>query len=253
MSRIRVEQSGAVLSVTIDIPPVNALTLSAYAELATVFRETSLRNDVHCVLFTGAGKNFCAGLDLNEFLAAKAEDDAHRARIVRETFAAIRHCALPVIAAVNGPALGAGAVLAAVSDIRIASDRATFGMPEINVGRCGGGAHLGRLVTQGMLRLMAFTGEHISAADAYRAGLVEQVVPPRRLLPTARELAELIASKSPTGLRLMKESLNQIETLPVDAGYELEQSYSTRLMASEDAREAVRAVVEKRNPVFKRA
>jgi len=82
--------------------------------------------------------------------------------------------------------------------------------------------------------------------------LVEQVVPLRRLLSTARELAELISTKSPTGLRLMKESLNRIEMLPVDAGYELEQSYSTRLMATEDAREAVRGAVEKRNPVFQR-
>jgi len=158
---------------------------------------------------------------------------------------------VPVIAAVNGPALGAGSVLAAVSDIRIASEKATFGMPEINVGRCGGGAHMGRLIPQGMLRLMYFTGEPISAWDAHRVGLVEQVVPPRRLLPAAHELAEIIAKKSPIGLRMAKEALNRAEFMQVEEGYQLEQSYSTKLMHTEDAREATRAVVEKRAPVFK--
>jgi enoyl-CoA hydratase len=250
MSGIRIEHSGLVLSVTLDIPPVNALTLHLYTDLRDAFRDISKRTDAHCVVLTGSGKVFCAGLDLKEFSAAKVEDDGARALIVRETFAAIRHCALPVIAAVNGAALGAGAVLAAISDIRIASDRATFAMPEINVGRCGGGAHIGRLVGQGALRQMAFTGEQISAAEAYRIGLVEQVVPARRLLPTAWNLAEYIAAKSPIGLRMMKEALNRIETMPVDEGYALEQAYSTRLMATEDAREATRAALEKRPPVF---
>lgn len=251
MSGIKIERSGRVLTVTLDMPPVNALTLQRYAELGAVFRDIATDGAIRCAVFTGSGKTFCAGLDLNEFLAAKVEDDPQRAAIVRDTFAAIRHCAVPVVAAVNGPALGAGAVLASVSDIRIASDRATFGLPEINVGRCGGGAHLGRLVPQGALRLMAFSGEPISAAEALRIGLVEQVVAPRRLFSTACDLAELIASKSRPGLRMMKEALNKIETLPVEEGYALEQSYSTRLMANEDAREALRAVVEKRAAVFK--
>jgi len=250
MTAIRIDCSDSILSVTLQIPPVNALTLQTYAELTEVFRDISTRDDVRCVVFTGAGKTFCAGLDLKEFMTAPVEADEQRAAIVRETFAAVRHCAKPVIAAVNGPALGAGAVLAAACDIRIASDRATFALPEINVGRCGGGAHLGRLITQGALRLMAFTGEPISAAEAYRVGLIEQVVSSRRLMPTAHDLAELIAAKSPFGLRLMKEVLNKIETMPVDDAYALEQSYSTRLMATADAREATRAVIEKRRPVF---
>jgi enoyl-CoA hydratase len=156
-----------------------------------------------------------------------------------------------VIAAVNGPALGAGQVLASVADIRIASERATFGTPEINVGRCGGGAHLGRLVPPGMLRLMYFTGEPISAWEAHRVGLVDQLVSAKRLMPAARELAQTIAAKSPLGLRLAKEALNRAEWLPVEDGYALEQQYSTRLMATDDAREAARAAVEKRSPVFK--
>jgi enoyl-CoA hydratase len=251
MNDIVVEQAGKVISITLNAPPVNALTLDRYRRLGEAFDAISLRDDVHCVVFTAAGtKAFCAGLDLQEFLAATPEQDPARAAVVRATFKSIRLCRIPVIAAINGPALGAGAVLAAVSDMRIASEKASFAMPEVNVGRCGGGAHLGRLLPPGMLRLMYFTGEPISAWEAHRVGLVEQVVAPRRLLPAAHELAEIIARKSPLGLRMAKEALNHVEGMPVEEGYEYEQSCSTKLMATADAREAVRAVVEKRAPVF---
>lgn len=249
---IRIETQGAVAIVTLDRAPVNAVTLAHYKAIGEIFAELGERNDVHCAVFTAAGeKAFCAGLDLHEFLAAKVEDDAHRAAVVRECFAALRACTIPTIAAVNGPALGAGAVLAACCDIRIASTRAKFSMPEINVGRCGGGAHLGRLISQGMLRKLFFTGQAIDAAEALRIGLVEELAAPEALRARALELATLIASKSPIGLRMGKQSLNEIETMQVEEGYRTEQRYSTRLMATEDAREATRAVVEKRAPVFK--
>jgi enoyl-CoA hydratase len=252
VSDILVEQSGGVVTVTLDSPPVNTLTLARYRKIAEVFDGISAQTDVNCVVFTAAGsKAFCAGLDLQEFIAATPEEDPARAVVVRAAFKAIRHCAVPVIAAVNGPALGAGAVLAASSDIRIASEKATFAMPEVNVGRCGGGAHMGRHLSPGMLRLMYFTGEPISAWDAYEAGLVQEVVKPRRLLPAAYEIAQVIAKKSRIGLRMAKEALNRVEFMQTEEGYELEQSYSTKLMHTEDAREAARAVVEKREPVFK--
>jgi enoyl-CoA hydratase len=252
MSEIKTETLGKIVRVTLDRPPVNALTLALYQEITDIFTGIGRRDDVNCVVFTAAGsKAFCAGLDLKEFLAAKPEDDAHRAAIVRETFKAVRTCAIPVIAAVNGPALGAGCVLTAACDIRIAAENATFGLPEINVGRCGGGAHTGRLVPQGTLRRMFFTGKPIDAAEAYRIGMVEQVVPLAQLMSVAEELAATIAAKAPLGLRLGKEALNAIEWMQVEEGYALEQTYSTRLMQTEDAREATRAVVEKRPPVFK--
>jgi len=252
MSDIIVETHGKVVSVILDSPPVNALTMARYQMLTDIFTDIGKRSDVHCAVLTGRGtRAFCAGLDLNEFLAAPADKDHERAAIVRATFKAIRLCAIPVIAAVNGPALGAGNVLAAVSDIRIASEKATFGMPEINVGRCGGGAHIGRLVPPGLLRLMYFTGEPISAWEAHRVGFVEQVTTPKRLMPAAYELAELISKKSPLGLRMAKEALNCVEFMPVEEGYELEQQYSSKLLLTEDAREATRAAIERREPVFK--
>src|ERR1700716_1328698 len=252
MSEIIVEKFEKIALVVIDRPPVNALTMSLYQRIAEVFEEIGTWSDVNCAVLSARGaKAFCAGLDLREFLAAKVEDDPARAVIVRRMFHSVRHCKIPVIAAVNAPALGAGCVLSSVCDIRIASENATFGLPEINVGRCGGTAHMARHVPQGLLRRMSFTGMPISAQEAYRAGFVDQVVPLDRLLPAANELAGVIAGKAPLGLRLGKEALNRVEFMPVDEGYALEQDYSTKLMHTEDAREATRAVLEKRAPVFK--
>jgi enoyl-CoA hydratase len=252
MEDLRLDVHGKVLIVTLDRPPVNTLLLETYRRIATIFDDISLRTDVNCVVFTAAGERaFCAGLDLKEFAAARLEDDRARAAIVRHCFSAIRHCALPVIAAVNGPALGAGCVLTSVCDIRIASEKATFGLPEINIGRCGGTAHMGRHLPQGVLRRMFFTGQPIDAAEAYRLGFVDRVTSPDALMPAAMELATVISEKAPLGLRLGKQALNETEYLPVEEGYAAEQRYSTRLMATEDAREATRAVLEKRRPVWK--
>jgi enoyl-CoA hydratase len=252
MSEIVVEKADKVVSVIIDRPPVNALAIGLYQRIAEVFEEIGTFNDVNCAVLLARGtRAFCAGLDLREFLAAKVEDDPARAVIVRRMFHSVRHCAIPVIAAVNGPALGAGCVLASVCDIRVASENATFGLPEINVGRCGGTAHMARHVPQGLLRRMFFTGMPISAQEAYRVGFVDKVVPLDRLMTEVNELAAVIANKAPLGLRLGKEALNHVEFMPVDEGYALEQEYSTKLMHTEDAREATRAVLEKRAPVFK--
>lgn len=248
---LAVDRSDRVARVTLDRPPVNALTLQLYGEIAELFESTADWHDVNCIVLTGAGSRaFCAGLDLREFLSATVEDDPKRAAIIRRCFSAVRNAAVPVIAAVNGPALGAGCVLASVCDMRIAAETATFGLPEINVGRCGGAAHIGRLIPQGMLRRMFFTGRPIGAAEAYRVGLVDEVVPAAELAAAAGRLAAEIAAKAPLGLRLGKQALNEVEFMAVEDGYAREQQYSTRLMATEDAREATRAMVEKRAPVF---
>ncbi|MGX1309250.1 enoyl-CoA hydratase [Amorphus suaedae] len=248
---LTVEKSDRIARVTLDRPPVNAITLDIYAEIGDVFESAAEWTDVNCIVFTGAGSRaFCAGLDLHEFLAATVDEDPKRAAVIRRTFTAVRTAAVPVIAAVNGPALGAGCVLASLCDVRIAAENATFGLPEINVGRCGGAAHLGRLIPQGALRRMFFTGKPIDAAEAFRIGLVDEVVPLDGLMDAAERLAGVIAAKAPLGLRLGKQAMNEVEFMPVDEGYAREQQYSTRLMATEDAREATRAVVEKRPPVF---
>ncbi|OYY92086.1 MAG: enoyl-CoA hydratase [Sphingomonas sp. 28-66-16] len=251
MTGIRLDHHGRIVHVIMDHAPVNALTSALYAELGDVFLRFHARDDVSCVVLrSGCAKAFCAGKDLNEFLNATLEDDPASAYNVRRSFEAIRHCPVPVIAMIDGPALGAGAVIAACADIRIASPRARFGMPEINVGRCGGTAHLGRLIPQGAMRLMWFTGEPIGAEEAYRIGLVEQIVDSDALTETVAALAARIAAKSPIGLRMGKKAMNEAEELPVDLGYAREQGYSTMLMRTDDAREATRAIVEKRPPIF---
>lgn len=245
MIELRIEKSNRVAVVTIDRPPVNALTPQLFDDIAAAFSGLGSSLDVNCIIFTGAGaRAFCAGLDFNEPFAADTDD------LRRCAYSAVYHCEVPVVAAVNGPALGAGSLLASACDIRIAADRATFGMPEINAGRCGGAAHHGRLIPQGALRQMFFTGRPISAAEAYRIGLADQVVPTGELMAAAHALSEVIASKMPLGLRLGKEVLNKIERMPIEEGYLLEQGYSARLSQTEDAKEARRALIERRLPRF---
>lgn len=251
MNEIQVDIADKIATVTLNKQPVNALTSQLYQELGDVFDRLSNERQINCVILQSASaKAFCAGKDLKEFLAARVEDDPANAAIVRRTFSAILNCAVPVIASINGPALGAGAVIASVCDIRVAAKTATFALPEINVGRCGGGAHLGRLIPQGALRKMFFTGQPIDATEAYRIGLVDQLVESNELTDAVRKLAETIAAKSPLGLRIGKKALREAECLPLEEGYANEQRYSTQLMHTEDAREATRAVVEKRAPVF---
>ena len=248
---VGLEITGGVGTVTIDAPPVNAFTMRRYEKLAEIFEDLQSRDDIHCVILTATGSRaFCAGMDVNEFLAQPVEDDDRRQAIGLRAFDALARCTVPVIAAVNGPALGAGAVLASLCDMRIAATSATFGLPEINVGRCGGAAFVGRLVPQGTVRRMFFTGEAIGSTEAYRVGLVEQVVPDDELLGAALQLAGKIAVKSPLGLRIGKAALDAAEGLPARDGYMLEQTFSAKLVRTVDSREALRSVVEKRPPVF---
>jgi enoyl-CoA hydratase len=248
---LTVTATDGVALVTLDNPPVNALTMALYQRIATVFERLGETLDVNCAVLTAAGtRAFCAGKDVREFLATTVEQDIEQAPLVRRAFAAIRACRIPVIAAVNGPALGGGAALAAMCDIRIASHAARFALPEVNIGRCGGGAHVGPLVPAGALRRMFFTAEAIDAAEAYRIGLVDQIEPPENLLPAALRMARTIAAKSPLGLRLGKQALNEIASMGFDEACLAERRYAEQLLRTEDAREAARAVAEKRAPVF---
>ena len=255
MTNVRLETMGAMATITIDRPPVNALGIDTYRELAERFHEVGSRPDISVVVLGSASDRcFSAGADVKELQSMNAQDDPEldrgRQEAGRMLFDAILNNVQPVIAAVNGPALGSGAVIAACCDIRYASERATIGLPEINVGRCGGGRHLMRLLPQGKVREMYFTGEPIDAPEAYRLGLFDRVVPADQLDVAVASLAATIAAKSPLALRLAKEALNGAEPLPVGEGYALEQTYTLRLAQSEDAKEAASAFVERRAPVW---
>jgi enoyl-CoA hydratase/carnithine racemase len=230
-------------------PPVNALRTQTYRELATALR--GLQEDRTCsviIVRSAVPGIFCAGADVRE-LPMPREVDEERQLLSRTFFAQVLRSPVPIICAVDGPALGAGCQLAAACDVRLATRSARFGLPEITVGRCGGGRYLMRVLPQGTVRQMYFTGKPISAEEAFRLGMVSELLDDADALHRrATELAEDIAAKSPTALRLAKQSLDIAEGMPVLAGYEVEQQFSLRLAATPDAAEAAAAFREKREP-----
>jgi enoyl-CoA hydratase len=250
---LEVDVADLVATVTFDRPPVNAVDFEAMAEITATFESLNDRKDVSCAVFTAAGtRAFIAGADLKagpnpptDGIPSKIMDPH---RLIRDALKAIRECQVPVIGAINGPAIGAGLALAGACDILVAAENATFGLTEINVGLLGGAAHLQRLVGTYKMRKMFYTGELAPAQELYRLGAVEQVVPLEDLLPSARRLALEIASKSPIAMRLAKESANRIEHLPTDEAYRIEQTYTARLLQMADSKEAVTAYLEKRKP-----
>ena len=252
LEQFRLEVADGIATVTFDRPPVNAQNARTREELIRVFDAISDRDDVRVAILTGAGNMFSAGADLKERVDMVHEpgDYARHNRLVRECFYAVTDCAKPVIAAVNGPAIGAGFVLTLACDIMIASDNAYFSMPEINVGLAGGARFLMEHVGRSRARSLYFTGRRISAAELYRLGVIEACPPRDALMDAALDIARDIAAKSPLAVRHIKRALNTIEELPVRDAYRFEQSVTVELSRTEDAREAHRAFVEKRKPVF---
>jgi enoyl-CoA hydratase/carnithine racemase len=249
---LRVSIDGHVATLTLDSPPVNALTRVLNDELTLALDIVSADDQVRAVVLTGEGKVFCAGADLKGRAAILQEPGgllAHSRR-TRECFHAIRECAKPVIGALNGPALGSGLAMAASCDILVASEKASIGAPEVDVGLLGGGRHAMRLFSHSRLRRMMLTGWRVPAAELYRLGVIEACVAPQELLSAALELARTIASKSPLSTRMIKHTLNTIEDMSLRDGYRYEQDMTAAIGRTEDAREAQLAFAEKRAPVF---
>lgn len=249
---ISLEVCDCVAVVTLTRPPVNALNHALRAEIIRVFDAISDRDDVRVAVLTGSGKVFCAGADLKDRPdnTQQGAFGAHN-RITRETGNAIRECRKPVIAAVNGPALGAGLGLMAACDIYFASENAVFGMPEIDVGLAGGASMLKTLFGRSMLRRMFFTGRRVPASELASKGIIEDCLPAKELMPAAMEVARQIAGKSPLALGYAKQSANMVDLMPQKDAYRFEQEFTVALSRTEDAKEARAAFLEKRAPVFK--
>ena len=248
---IKVAVADYIAVVTMDHPPVNAQNAAFNIEMAYVFDSLSDRRDVRVVIVTGAGKVFSAGADL------KARPDRTKAgerwqhnRRARESYHAIRECTKPVIAAINGAALGAGLAVAASCDILLAAEEASMGLPEIDVGLLGGGKHTQRLFSHSTRRRMMLTGYRVSGAELYRLGIVEACVPRVELMDRAMAIARDIAGKSPTAIRLAKRTLNTIEDMSLRDGYRYEQNMTTELGEHPDSAEAQAAFREKRKARF---
>lgn len=249
---VTLEVSDFVAVVTLNRPPVNALNWAMRERIVSVFDEISERSDIRVAVLTGAGKVFCSGADLKDRPdPAKPGSFLGHNRITRETGNSIRECAKPVIAAINGAALGAGMGLMAACDIYLASEEAVFGMPEINVGLAGGASMLRTLFGRSTLRRMFYTGIRLPAEELYRRGVIEACTSRDELLPEAMKIAKEIAAKSPLAINYAKQATNMVDLMPQRDAYRFEQNFTMALSRTEDAQEARRAFLEKREPVFK--
>jgi len=240
---------GKIAELVIEHPPVNALDSAGWIALAKAIEDLGNEPDSSVILIRAEGRGFCAGVDIKEMAA-------HPERIVElnagnyATFKAVHRNPKPVIVAVHGFVLGGGIGISGAADILIASEDAKFGLPEIDRGAMGGGAHLRRLFPVQKLRYLAFTGEMIGAPDAFKYGGIERVVPREQLVETAMQIAGKIAEKSPYLLKLTKESLTGVGDRELEDQYRWEQGFTLQAYLSPDSVEARRAFAEKRDAKF---
>jgi enoyl-CoA hydratase len=230
-------------------PPVNAFNSAEWSRIANEVRGLGGRSDVHVIVIRAEGKGFCAGVDIKE-LGADPNMIVPVNKGNYDTFEAIHRNPKPVIAALHGFVLGGGICIAGAADIIIASDCATFGVPEVDRGAMGGGAHLQRMFPVQKVRYMYFTGELIDAHEAHRLGAVERVVPKDALVSTVLDMAATIAEKSPVMISLAKEALNGVEDGNLEDKYRREQGFTLEAYRHQDSQEARDAFNQKRSAEF---
>jgi enoyl-CoA hydratase len=252
---VLVDIADRIATVTINRPDkLNALNKDVREQFVQVLQELAGNDDVRVVIVRGAGdKAFVAGADIAEFKGRTGVDQFHVTKAFG-IFEAPEKLPKPIIAAVNGFALGGGCELAMACDIRIASDKAKLGQPEITLGILPGGGgtqRLPRLVGLGNAYKLLYTGQMVKADEALRMGLVDEVVPHDQLHERVRELASEIAKKSPVALEFIKDTVRASTRMPLDEGVRFETTYFGLAFSSEDKEEGVEAFLEKREPDFK--
>ncbi len=252
------ERQDRVLTLTINRPQaLNALDRSTVRALRKAFEEAAADSTLRCLVLTGSGRAFCAGADISELDQRHRAGDPDLGNDLRQNYSplvrAIRACPHPVIAAINGTAAGAGLSLALACDLRLASRDATLIAVFVRVGLvpdAGSLFFLSRLVGYGRALEMALTGDPVSAEEAHRLGLVSAVVEPEELRPAAIDRARRLASGPAQAHRLIKRGMERALALDLEQTLELEAELQTLAARSADHREAVRAFLEKRRPVF---
>jgi enoyl-CoA hydratase len=230
-------------------PPVNAFDSTEWAAIASSLETLGRDDEVHVIVVRAEGRGFCAGVDIKE-LAADSNKILSVNKGNYDTFAAIHRNPKPVIVALHGFVLGGGIGIAGAADIIVASECARFGVPEVDRGALGGGAHLQRMFPVQKVRYMYFTGEFTDAQEAYRLGAVESVVPLADLRDRAMAIAASIAEKSPAMIKLAKEALTGIEDGNLEDKYRWEQGFTLQAYKDKDSQEARDAFVEKRDAEF---
>lgn len=238
-----------IAQMILDHPPVNAFNSEGWFAIAREIDALGDDDAVRVIVIAAKGKGFCAGVDIKELAADSTKIvDVNKGNY--ETFRAIHRNPKPVIVALHSFVLGGGIGMAGAADIIVCSECARFGVPEIDRGAMGGGAHLQRMFPVQKVRYMYFTGEFIDAQEAYRLGAVERVVPLEELLPTALEIAAKIAEKSPAMVKLAKEALTGIEDGNLEDKYRWEQGFTLEAYTVGDSQESRDAFVEKREAKF---
>ena len=255
-STILISSSRRIATITINRPDkLNALNAQTKAELRQAFEQVKSDASIDAVVITGAGeKAFVAGTDIGELTALDAKTGKSFSEKGQILFRFIENLGKPVIAAVNGYALGGGMELALACHIRIASENAKFGQPEVNLGVIpgyGGTQRLARLIGKGRAMEMILTGDPIDAQEALRIGLVNKVVPTSDLMKTAEALAQKILSKGPLAVRVGLKAVNITDEANLTDGQALEASLFGLCCDSEDFKEGTAAFLQKRKPVFK--
>jgi len=253
---IIVERENPVGIIKLNRPPVNPLSVKSYHELYDAICELEKDEAIGCILITGNGdKAFAAGLDVKDVMGKSAVETLDFLWTApRRTFDKLTGIEKPTVAAVFGLALGGGCEVAICCDIRIASEDAIFGVPEINLGIMpGSGAtqRLPRLVGVAKAKEMLFTGDNVNAAEAYRVGLVNKVVPREKLMEEAMKMAKKLASKPKAALALIKRCVDNGLNMDLASGLTLEMDCFSIAFTSEDGREGINAFVEKRKPNYK--
>lgn len=250
-SFLRWKAEDGIATVWLARPPVNSVNQKMYREIKALFGDPGQLGDgVKVIVLTGEGRHFCAGNDLGEFATLTPENSDERMAEVRAAFFAIQDCPVPVLAAVHGAALGTGLAIAASCDFVVAADDARFGTPEVSVGVMGGARHLARLVPEPWVRWMYLTTEPVSGDQLARLGGIIETASRDQVLEAAYRHARLIARHSGPILAMAKRSLNTIESLDLQPGYEFEQSLTREISRHPDSIEAVRATLERRAPVY---
>jgi enoyl-CoA hydratase len=253
---VRLAVDGPIATITMSRPEaLNALNGKVLHELKEALAQLRANRDVRAVILTGEGNAFVAGADIKEMqpLAAKPAAIRSFTAFGQGVLNELESLPQPVIAAINGFALGGGLELALACDIRIASSEARLGFPEVGLGilpGLGGTQRATRLAGRGVASELIFTGDVISADEAARRGLVDRVVPPSQLKEAARALAERIASRAPLAVAKAKAAVLAAQNLPLAKGLAFELDRTCEVMASPDREEGMRAFVEKRKPVF---
>ena len=251
MGNVLASKQGNIGIVTFDCPPVNALDSRAYFALYETMHDFAIDEEVRVVILTGAGeKAFVAGADVREFVKFNSRTGLVYTKKNGGVQEYIRHYPKPVICAINGLAYGGGCALALVCDIRIAAEHAKLSLSEINMGIIGAIPYGASIGVSGTIRKLVYSGESITAEQAYYAGIVDEVVPAADLMARCIALAEKIAAKAPVALRKAKEVLVAATEQLMQDTIELETAAIGELWDTEDKTEAVTAFLEKRQPRF---